>query len=183
MNDGEIVKLIFGNNERGLSELQKKYGALILKVCGRVLRSREDAEQCANDTLQAVWDGIPPGKPDNLSGFVCKVARRISISRLRYNTAAMRSSDLLTELDECIPANYSVEKRAELSELSAALDEWLNSLPGKQRKLFTLRYFYMYTVKEAARLCGMSESAAGTALMRLRDALKDHLIERGMFYE
>lgn len=180
MDDLKITQLLFDNDEHGLSEVQKKYGTLIGRICGSILRSRTDVEDCSNDTLQAVWDSIPPNKPDNLAGFICKIARRIAISRIRYNTASVRNSDLLDELDECIVFGSSIEEEAEKAELSRVLNEWLETLSEKQKLLFVKRYYYFESVKEAARECKMSDSAAGTSLQRLRQSLKSYLIERGM---
>lgn len=63
MDDSRITNLLFSNDERGLDEVRKKYGSLIGRICGSVLRSREDAEECVNDTLMAVWNAIPPERP------------------------------------------------------------------------------------------------------------------------
>ena len=183
MEDVKITQLLTSRDQTGLSELKRKYNRLILKVCRGILRSPEDAEECANDTLLAVWESIPPDRPDNLTAYVCKIARRKTIDKLRYNTAAMRSTELLTELDECLPSGYSTEDEAEKAELSAALNEWLRSLDERQQKLFTLRYFYMRTAKDAAKACSMTPTAATTALARLRGSLKKYLVERGLFYE
>lgn len=182
MEDEKITDLLLKRSERGLAALRSKYNRLILKVSRGVLKSPEDADEVANDTLLAVWDGIPPDKPDNLSAYVCKIARRKSINKLRYNTAAIRNADLLTELDECIPAGFSVEDTAEKAELAAALSDWLTSLDEQKRRLFTLRYFYMESVKSAAKSCKISETAASTALQRLRENLKKYLTERGLFF-
>lgn len=183
MDDNEIVELLYNRDERGIKAAQDKFSKLVKNVCRSILRSPEEAEQCANDTLLRLWEAIPPDRPENLTGYVCKIARRLTLNQLRYNTAQMRNSDLLTELDECIPSDCSVEKQAELSELTETLNVWLRNLPEKQRQLFTLRYFYIYSVKEAAKACGMSKTAVTTALMRLRQSLKGYLIERGMFYD
>lgn len=183
MDDKRITELLYSDNEIGLSEVQKKYGSLIGRICGAVLRSREDAEECSNDTLKAVWDSIPPNKPANLAGYICKIARRIAISRVRYNTAAVHNADLLTELDECVPSGYSTEDEAEKKELSELLNKWLDTLPEKQKMLFLKRYYYFQSVKQAAKDCGMSATAASTALSRLRESLKEYLTERGMFDE
>lgn len=181
MSDTEIIELLFGNDERGVKLLSDKYSKLIAQICRGMLRSGEDAEEIVNDTLLAVWDAIPPERPANLTGFVCNIARRLTVSRIRYNTAAMRNADLITELDEFISADgRSVEERAEISELAEAVNEWLGELSAQKRQLFILRYYYMKSVKEAARDCGMSKTAATTALMRLRESLKDYLNERGI---
>lgn len=183
MNDQEIIKLLTTRDQNGMTELKSKYSRLILKTCRTFLRSPQDAEECANDTLLAVWERIPPDSPENLTAYICKIARRKAIDKLRFNTAAMRNADLLTELDECLPSDYSIQEEAENSELASILNEWVKTLDERQRKLFTLRYFYMQSVKEAAKSCSMSVTAATTALSRLRGSLKKYLIERGMFYE
>lgn len=183
MTDEEITALLTNRDQKGLTELKSKYHKLILKICRDCLRSAEDAEECADDTLFAVWGQIPPDRPENLLGYICRIARRKAVDKLRYNTAAIRSSDLLTELDECLPSGFSIEEEAEKSELKEALNDWLKSLDERQRKLFTLRYFFMNTAKEAAKACSMSHTAATTALSRLRVSLKKYLTERGIFYE
>lgn len=182
MSDPEIIELIFNNDENGIKLLSDKFSKLIAQVCRGMLRSDEDAEEIANDTMLAVWNAIPPERPANLTGFVCKIARRLAVSRVRYNTAAMRNADLILELDECLTSDKnSVEERAEASELADLINEWLGSLSAQKRRLFMQRCYYMRTVKEAARDCDMSKTAATTALMRMREALKDYLNERGMF--
>lgn len=182
MDDKEIIELLYNNDEPGMKALSEKFSRLIAQICRGMLHSKEDAEEITNDTLLAVWDAIPPERPENLTGFVCKIARRLAVSRVRYNTAAMRNYDLITELDECLPDERgSVEQQAEAAELSDYINKWLGTLSPKKRRLFMQRYYYMRTVKEAAAECGMSKTAATTALMRLREALKVYLNERGMF--
>lgn len=187
MQDNEIVELISSKDERGLSELQNRFLKLIMKIGFGMLDSREDAEDCANETLLKVWNAIPPDKPENLTAYVCKIARRLVINRIRYNSAASRSCDFIDELDELgelIPSNErSIEQNAEDAELSAVIGEWLNTLDKRQHKLFMLRYFYMQSVKDSAAACSISESSAGNMLLRLRKSLKKFLIERGYCFE
>lgn len=181
MEDIKITELLTSRDQTGLSELKRKYNRLILKVCRGILRSPEDAEECANDTLLAVWNSALPDNPDDLKAYICRIARRKAINRFHYNTAAMRSADLLTELDECIPSGYSVEDAAEKAELTAALNEWLGTLDERKRQLFIQRYFYMLSTKEAAKAVSMTPTAATTALSRLRESLKKFLTERKMY--
>lgn len=180
MDDNEIIKLLTERDERGVKALDEKFRRLIMKIALGIVSSREDAEECANDTLMAVWNAVPPERPVNLTAYVCKIARRLTLNRLRYNTAEMRSFDLITELDECTPAAGSSVEEAEFKE---ALDTWLDSLNKKQHKLFILRYFCLLSVKDAAKACSMSQNAAGVTLMRLRGSLKKYLTERGFHYE
>ena len=183
MDDAVIVNKLANRDQSGLRELKSKYGRLIANVCRGILKSPQDIEEVENDVLLAVWEGISRDDPENLTAYICKIARRKSVDKLRYNTAAVRNSDLLTELDECLPSGSSIEDAAENAELSKVLSEWLRSLDERQRKLFTLRYFHMYSTKDAAKACSMSRTAVTTALSRLRGSLKYFLTERGFYNE
>lgn len=183
MEDTMMTELLYNRDEKGLSELRSKYFKLLMKICRGILRSPEDAEECVNDALLAVWNSIPPDKPEKLLPYICRIARRKAVDRLRYNTAAIRNAELLTELDECTPSGYNVEDTAEKAELAAAINRWVKTLSDKHQRLFVLRYFSMCEIKEAARESGMSVTAATTALSRMRVSLKDYLIKGGFFNE
>lgn len=183
MEDTIMTELLYNRDEKGLAELKSKYFRLMMKIARGILKSPEDAEECVNDALYAVWNSIPPDKPEKLLPYVCKIARRKAIDKLRYNSAAARNPELLTELDECIPTNSSIEETAEKAELAAAINAWVKTLSEKHQKLFVLRYFSMYDIKEAAHGAGMSVTAATTALSRMRVSLKDCLIKGGFFNE
>ncbi|MDE6733619.1 MAG: sigma-70 family RNA polymerase sigma factor [Oscillospiraceae bacterium] len=181
MTDEEIVALLEKRNDKGLKALSQKFSRLILKISRNILGSQTDAEECLNDTLLAVWNAIPPDKPNNLAAYVAKIARRKTLNRLRYNTAPTRNSELLAELDECLPSNMrSVEEAAELSELTNALNGWLDTLSETHKRLFMERYFNALPIKDAARLCAMSLTAATSALSRMRASLKAYLEERSL---
>ncbi len=183
MEDTIMTELLYSRDEKGLSALKSKYSRLLMKIALGILKSPEDAEECVNDALFAVWNSIPPDKPEKLLPYVCRIARRKAIDRLRYNTAAARNPELLTELDECLPSRSNVEQTAEQAELAAALNRWVKTLPDKQQRLFVYRYFSMNSVREAAKAAGMSVTAATTALSRMRVSLKDYLIKGGFFDE
>ncbi len=183
MEDIMMTDLMFNRDEKGLAELKAKYSRLLMKIALGILKSPEDAEECVNDALYAVWNSIPPDRPEKLLPYVCRITRRRAIDKLRYNTAAMRDTKLLSELDECLPSVYNVQNEAEKAELAVAVNDWVKTLPDKQQRLFVYRYFSMYSVKEAAREAGMSVTAATTALMRMRVSLKNSLIKGGFFDE
>lgn len=158
MEEQEIIELIYARDERGLSELENRFSRLIMKIALGVLTSREDAEELVNDVLLCVWNGLSGERPDDLTAYVCKIARRQTLNCLRYNTAAKRNFDLLTELDECVPSRGgSPEALAESGEISAAIDEWLDSLDEDRYRLFMLRYFYL---QGAAMMIGGAVFAA-----------------------
>ena len=117
MDDEKIIELFFSRSENAIKELAAKYEKVCMTLSMNILGSREDAEECLNDTYLGVWNAIPPQKPDNLTAFVCKIARNLSLKKNTYNSAEKRQSNYgvcIDELSECIPSNHTVESEMPL---------------------------------------------------------------------
>ena len=50
MRDHEIVELYWARNESAIAATAEKYGNYCHTIAYNILRSNEDAEECANDT-------------------------------------------------------------------------------------------------------------------------------------
>ena len=92
MEDGRIIDLYWAREETAIAETDKKYGNYCRSLSMRILNSREDSEECVNDTWLRAWDSMPPGRPSCLCAFLGKITRNLSISRWRKNHAGKRGS-------------------------------------------------------------------------------------------
>lgn len=178
MDDKRIVDLLFMRDEAALWELERQYRMLYRKLLSTLLDSTADVDECSNDLLSAVWSSIPPNRPDHLPSYICKLARRIGINRLKYNKREKRSTAstvMLSELSECVPDNsfseeMESEERAEAIRRTVA--DFVKELDSETRVLFVRRYFYAESVKELSKRFGMSENAISVRLHRVRARLK-----------
>ena len=100
MDDKTLIDLFFARSEQAIAALDRAYGKLCRRISGQILLDRRDVEECVSDSYLAVWNAIPPRRPDPLMGFVCAIVRRISISRHRSNTAVKRNSQYAESLEE-----------------------------------------------------------------------------------
>ena len=81
MRDEEIIALFFERSEQAIEALRDKYGVPVRCVARNILGSRQDAEECENDTYLGCWNSIPPHRPDPLKTYVCrKKSRRDALS-------------------------------------------------------------------------------------------------------
>ena len=107
MEDESIIALYWQRDSRAISETDGKYGALCRSISRGIVRSREDAEECVNDTYLAAWNAIPPQRPRRFGAYICAVVRNISVSRVRQSCLKRRGggeyTTALDELDECRP--------------------------------------------------------------------------------
>lgn len=182
MEDNEIISLYFDRDEKAIRETDKKYGKYCRKISLNILGKAQDAEECVNDAYFTVWGKIPPVRPTSFVGFLGRITRDISVSRLRYLRAEKRYSPgdvLLSELEECIPDAFDTETLSDGRELSLIINGWLSSLEKTDRVLFLRRYFYGDKVRQMAGIFGQTQNKISGRLYTLRKSLKEILEEEG----
>ena len=178
MEDQEIVALYWARNQQAISESQQKYGSFCGALARNILSIPQDAEECVNDTWVAAWNTMPPKWPQNLCGYLGKLVRNISINRLKSLRRECRDTTLTVafeELEDIIPAPDETDSAV----ICGWLDEYLGTLPQLDRQLFVGRYWHGHSVKALARHYGMTANAATKRITRVREGLRDFLIERG----
>ncbi len=184
LDDSQIIAMLNQRDERALTVIREQFGTMCFQAAYRITGSREDAEECVNDTLMAVWDSIPPQKPDRLAPYLASLACRKALDRFehthRQKRGGSRFTSALDELSDVIPSSESVEKQIEQRELSAALEKWLRALPQIHRRIFLRRYYWSESVRTIAQENAMSEDAVKMLLMRLRKKLQKHLRKEGL---
>ena len=183
MEDRAIVQLYWQRSEDAITQTDRKYGAYCFSVANNILPSREDAQECVNDTYMAAWETIPPHRPERLSTFLGKLTRRISIDRWRGLTAEKRGGctvDLVyEELEDCIPEHSDPQAQVEAKELAEAINRFLSLLPEKERQIFLARYFRMMPLEAIQRQYGFSGSKVRTMIYRTRNRLRTYLAKEG----
>jgi len=185
MEDQKIIKLLFQRAESAIDALSQKFGKRLMSIAMNILGVYQDAEESVNDTYLAVWNAVPPKKPDPLAGFVYATGRNISLDRLKYNTAEKRDSRYDVSVDElasCIPAP-ALEEAVDARELGFAINRFLGTMNADNRALFLRRYWFGDSVQEIARDLGLRENAASVRLGRIRMQLREYLIKEGFTYE
>lgn len=182
MDDRKIIELFEARSADAIEQTKIKYDPLCRSLAGKLLRSEEDVEECVNDAYLALWNAIPPAKPDPLSAFLAKITRNLAIKRLEQQQAQMRDSNVtlsFDELDECLSGPEDPEQTVDAIALRQAMTEFLQAQSKENRLIFLRRYFFFDSVKEIAGCYGISESKVKSSLLRTRNKLRTYLIEEG----
>lgn len=179
LDDRDIISLFNQRNELAIHETHKKYSAYLLTIAKNILKSREDSQECLNDTYLAAWNTIPPQLPQKFSCYLAKITRDISIDRLRKRSANKRLISeyavSLSELEEAVPSGESAEAALDSKELAAAIGAYLKTLSEDMCNVFIWRYYYCDSIKSIADYTGWSVSKVTSMLYRAREGLKKHL--------
>jgi RNA polymerase sigma-70 factor (ECF subfamily) len=185
MDDKTIVDLYWQRDEQAIGETRNKYGRYLYAIALGILHSAPDAEECENDTYLDAWNAMPPHKPSLLKTFLGKITRRISLDRLKRQTADKRGGGevplTLEELHECIPDRVTIDEKLREEELTAAIDAFLRTLDDDPRRVFLRRYWYFDSVGAIARRYGYGQSKVKMMLHRTRESLREYLKKEGIF--
>ena len=186
MTDQEIIALFKDRNERAIEEMTNKYHRYCFSISKNILHDDNDAEECVNDGYFRTWNTIPPNEPENLSTYIGKIVRNISIDYYRKKHAAKRQKDevtvVLEELEDCVyvEPDMDLEERKVILE---CINDFLRKSKKEERIIFVRRYWYTDSIKDIAEALQVSDSKVKSILFRMRKKLQVRLISEGCLDE
>ena len=184
MDDSKIIELFFERSEQAIIELSDKYGSLCGSIAFNILNDRTDSEECVNEAYLALWNTIPPHRPERLSSYVCRIVRNLALKKYHENTAQKRNSNYdiaLDEIEDCFPSAASVEDEVAAGEAAAGIERFLETLDRKSRIMFVRRYWYADSISDIAEMFNTNKHYVSVRLSRIRDALRNHLKKEGIY--
>jgi RNA polymerase sigma-70 factor (ECF subfamily) len=177
MEDNALIQMLFDRAEAVFEALARRFGRRLTQTARNILNSDEDAEECVNDTYLAIWNAIPPARPDPLAPYVYRTGRNIALNRLRSDSTQKRDSRYDLSLDElagCIPG-ASLEHVMDGRILGQSINKFLATLPKTSRIIFLRRYYFGDSVKKIAGSLSLSENTVSVRLNRIREKLRNFL--------
>lgn len=178
MDDKSIIALFNERSQEAIKQMTEKYGNTALGIALNILNNGEDARECLNDSLLALWNRIPPESPDPLRTYFFRTIRNQAIKKYRSNTAQKRNSfynTALEELENVLSSENDLENEINIRLLTEAVNRFLEDVPEESRIMFVRRYFYGDSVKNIADITGRSPHFVSVRLSRIREKLKIYL--------
>ena len=183
MDDTEIIDLFFKRDEAAIRYASEKYGDRLRLLSHSIVKNRQTAEECENDTYMEAWNTIPPHEPRSyLYAFLARIIRHISLNRCRDRRRLKRSAficELSAEMEECIPAPDDVPCRIDDKVFAGAINEFLGRLNEEKRNIFVRRYWYLDSIRSISERFAFSQSKIKTTLFRCRNELRGYLEKEG----
>jgi len=182
VEDKIIIQLFNIRSEMAIHRTSEKYGSYLMKVCMNVLNKKEESEECTNDTYLAAWNQIPPDQPLRFLPYLGRIAKNIALNRYDYLKATKRNSHfdlVLSELEDCISDVNQTEDYILEKELATVISQYLRTLDEKSRNVFVRRYWYSDSVREIAKMFGISQSNTKVILHRTRNGMRTYLAKEG----
>src|SRR6516162_3005815 len=162
-------------DEAAFAALLSRHGPMVLRVCRRVLRHEQDAEDAFQATfLVLARNTASIRRRDTLGGWLCGVAYRTAMKAKR-GTARRRNHEAKLR-GQTPPAAPSPT----WDDVQAVLDEEVQRLPQALRSAFVLCVLDGKTVPAAAAELGVKDGTLSWRLARARQQLRRRLAARGI---
>ncbi len=183
MEDEKIIGLYWDRKEEAIQETSSKYVKLCFFIARNILASREDSEECVNDTYLGVWNAIPKQRPSRFSVFVSRIARNLALKKYEYLHAAKRNADAICsfeELNDCVSGKEYIENELENRRIEQAIDAFLWRQEEEKRNIFICRYWHFESIEHICRCTGYSQSKIKSLLFNMRKKLREYLESEGV---
>lgn len=187
IRDQRIIEAFLQRDEDALRLVSEKYDAYLHTIAYHILADDEDCAECKNDAYLKLWNSIPPEQPKNFKAYLAKIIRNIAIDRYRARSRERRIPperlESLAELEDCIPADFSVEKELDDRILKEAVRDFVESLSKRKKYIFVCRYYCNDSIKDIAGALNISGSMVFHELADIRKKLKEKLIQEDLWHE
>ena len=183
MEDKKILQMLWNRTEAALDALAKKFGRRLLQTAFNILGNPQDAEEAVNDTYLAVWNAIPPARPQPLCAHIYKIGKNIALKKHRDQHTQKRDCGYTVSLDELadILPDGTLEDQLDAKQLAQMIDTFLDTLKKDDRILFLRRYWFGDSIPSLAKDRYTTEGNISVRLYRIRNRLKEYLIKEGYF--
>jgi RNA polymerase sigma factor (sigma-70 family) len=172
-----VEQALLGQDEAAFQTMLQRHGAMVYRVCWRVLQHSQDTEDAFQATFLVLARKLPTlRRHDSLASWLHGVAYRVAL-KARARAALRRRHEQQTPLVHVLPPDDVTWR-----ELRSALDAELEQLPDEWRLPLILCYLEGQTQDEAAAQLGWSKSTLRRRLERARAALGRRLTRRGIVW-
>ncbi|MFA5972998.1 MAG: sigma-70 family RNA polymerase sigma factor [Lentimicrobiaceae bacterium] len=170
------VQSVLAGNTAAFAILVNKHSDMAFTIANKIVRSREDAEEIAQDAFVKAYQSLRSFKGESkFSTWLYRIVYNAAISHTR------RKKQDFTQLDERVVSDTTEDEIFEnLDTLDAELqsklvNEAINKLPADESAIVTLFYLKENTIDDISQITGLSVSNVKVKLFRIRKKLHDEL--------
>lgn len=183
MKDEKIVEMFLARDENAIRETEAKYGDFCHYIMRNYLSSREDREECINDSMLVLWNSIPPEEPKSLFAYLSRIVRNLALARSRSNCAWKRGGQVQIVNDEILMLmddGTDLASDYEAKRAGDVINAFLERASKRERAIFVMRYWHNESYPQICARMGLTEGNVKMILSRMRKKLKEELGKEGI---
>ena len=177
LGDNEIISRVLKGEQNAYAELVNRYQAYVFTLVLRMVKSREDAEEVAQDVFVKAYRSLADFRGESkFSTWLYTIANTTSITFLRKKKLDVRSLDnekvfeVADSKDSGLRANL-VEQKSRVN----MVNEAIAMLSPDDAEIITLFYKAEQNLEEISRVLRLETNTVKVRLHRARTRLKEKM--------
>lgn len=177
LNDNEIISQVLNGNQQAYAGLVNRYQNYVFTLSLRMVKSREDAEEVAQDVFIKAYKYLADFRGESkFTTWLYTIVNNTCISFLRKKKLEIHSLDnervfeMADNQDSGMKANQ-VEQKSRIG----MVNEAISLLNPADAQIITLFYKAEQSLEETAQILGIEVNAAKVRLHRARTRLKEKM--------
>jgi len=183
--DGELVQSALKGRETCFEELVRRYQRPIAAYVYRMVGDYDAALDLTQEVFIKVYNSLARYRSEyKFSTWIYKIAHNAAIDHLRRY--AVREQALTNGFDverrevSIESRRLTPEQESERNERRSEIELVVQMLPAAYRELIVLRHSQDLSYDEIADVTGLPLGTVKNRLFRAREAMRNHLLERGI---
>lgn len=182
-----MIRGLRARDEEAFTEVVRQYQHRVFNICLRMLGSREEAEDVAQEVFVAVFKHIDSFRGDSqFSTWLYRIAVNRARNRIKYLARrSQRDHQAIEDTAEGAVADNPLgstvprpDGQALGNELERIIQEGLAALAEDHRLVLVLRDIENLSYREIAEIVELNEGTVKSRLFRARVALKEYVDSR-----
>jgi RNA polymerase sigma-70 factor (ECF subfamily) len=149
-------------------------------VAFKVLRSEADAEDVVQETFVRIWKNISIYLPEKkFTTWLYRIVVNLCYDRLKMKSVRRENATDFSQQreEESATASGNAHTELEMKDLGSKIIEIAQTLPLKQRLVFTMRDLNDFSIGEISERTGMSASSVKANLSYARQYIRRKIVE------
>jgi RNA polymerase sigma-70 factor, ECF subfamily len=175
-DDNEYIGRVLGGDVGAYASLVAKHKSLVFSIVLKIVSSREDAEEIAQDVFLKAYQSLGTfERKSKFSTWLYRIAYNAAISKTRKKKVEM------VAIEETVITNYSTDEigrnmnEMDEGDRQQVLEKALGHLPEEDNLLITLFYKNENSIEDISEITGLSVSNVKVKLHRIRKKLYDEM--------
>lgn len=183
--DSELVQSALAGGESGFEELVRRYQRPIAAYVYRMVGDYDSALDLTQEVFIKVYNSLNRYRSEfKFSTWIYKIAHNAAIDHLRRHSArgqAISTNDSGERSEAVVECRrLTPEQESERNERCSEIETVVQLLPHAYRELIVLRHSHDLSYDEIADVTGLPLGTVKNRLFRAREAMREHLLERGI---
>lgn len=172
IDDQHYINLVLRGDTNAFTVLVNQYKVMVFSLALKMLKSREEAEEIAQDSFIKAYRSLAKYKGEaRFSTWLYTITYNTCLDRIRKNKREQPVVAIDEYTENRLSAMDNTLSSLEAKERKQMIQDCLLLLPVEDSFLLTLFYFEEQSVKEIARIMGTNSNHVKIKLYRSRKKL------------